>query len=75
MLAYLKFNSMDDFIAQCVPPSIRIDSNIVSEVGEKAIIPLSEQELLRRAKELGGKNKVFRSFIGMGYHQAVSQPF
>ena len=33
---------------------------------------MSEGELLRRAKEIGKKNKVTRSFIGLGYHQAVS---
>lgn len=75
MLNYLGFESMDAFIAECVPQSIRISEDIVSEDGEKAIRALSEQELLRRAKELGGKNKVYRSFIGMGYHQAVSRAF
>lgn len=72
MLEYLGFQSMDEFIAQCVPPSIRIAEDAVAEVGPNAIAALSEQELLRRAKELGSKNQVFRSFIGMGYHQAVS---
>lgn len=71
MLDYLGFKSMDAFIAECVPESIRISENVVSEEGEHAIRALSEQELLRRAKELGAKNKVHRSFIGMGYHQAV----
>lgn len=72
MLRYLGFDSMDAFIAECVPDTIRIGENVVSEEGDKAIRALSEQELLRRAKELGSKNKVYRSFIGMGYHQAVS---
>jgi glycine cleavage system pyridoxal-binding protein P len=73
MLQYLGFSNMDDFIAECVPSSIRISPELVSEEGEFAIKALSEQELLRRAKELGAKNKVNRSFIGMGYHQAVSR--
>lgn len=72
MLDALGFKDMDSFIAQCVPESIRLDKDAVSEQGDDAIRALSEQELLRRAKELGQKNKVFRSFIGMGYHQAVS---
>lgn len=62
---------MDAFIAQCVPGSIRIGADAVSEEGANAIRALSEQELLRRAAELAGKNKVFKSFIGMGYYQAV----
>lgn len=72
MLEYLKFDSMDAFIAECVPASIRIEKDVVSEEGKRGIRALSEQELLRRAKELGALNKVNRSFIGMGYHQAVS---
>lgn len=72
MLEALGFKDMDSFIAECVPQSIRLSEDAVSEHGEDAIRALSEQELLRRAKELGLKNKVYRSFIGMGYHQAVS---
>ncbi|KAK4704427.1 glycine dehydrogenase, partial [Phenoliferia sp. Uapishka_3] len=72
MLEHLGFDSLDAFIAECVPPSIRIETSVVSEEGENAIVPLSEQELLRRAAELGAKNKVNTSFIGMGYHQAVT---
>ncbi|KAM0753184.1 glycine dehydrogenase [Meredithblackwellia eburnea MCA 4105] len=72
MLDQLGFDSFDAFIDQCVPPSIRIANDKISEDGPNAIAPLSEQELLRRATELGAQNKVFRSFIGMGYHQAVT---
>ena len=71
MLEFLGFSSIDAFIAECVPPTIRIDTKLVSEEGEFAIKALSESELLRRAKELGSQNKVFRSFIGTGYYQAV----
>lgn len=72
MLQHLGHDSMDAFIAQCVPPAIRLDTSVVSEEGDNAIVPLSEQELLRRAREIGAQNKVLRSFIGMGYHTAVS---
>ena len=33
MLATLGFESLDAFIAECVPPSIRISSDVVSEIG------------------------------------------
>lgn len=66
MLETLGFKDLDEFIGQCVPPSIRLSSDVLSEEGPNAIKPLSEQELLRRAYELGQKNKVFKSFIGMG---------
>lgn len=71
MLASLGFADMDAFVADAVPSSIRIASSVVSEDGPNGIRALSESELLRRAAELGSKNKVYRTFIGTGYHQAV----
>ncbi|KDE09263.1 glycine dehydrogenase subunit 2 [Microbotryum lychnidis-dioicae p1A1 Lamole] len=74
MLDTLGYTSMDAFINDCVPSSIRISDQEVSETGGRAIVALSEQELLRRATELAKKNRVHRSFIGLGYHQAVVPP-
>lgn len=74
MLDALGYDSLDAFVDACVPPSIRISDKQVSEEGNAAIHALSEQELLRRARQLADKNKVTRSFIGMGYHQAVLPP-
>ncbi|KAG5647779.1 hypothetical protein DXG03_008502 [Asterophora parasitica] len=71
MLSKLGYESMDAFIEATVPPKIRIAANSV----DNASIPaLSESELHARAKELGGQNKPFKSYIGMGYHQAVVPP-
>ncbi|SGY21073.1 BQ5605_C016g08191 [Microbotryum silenes-dioicae] len=74
MLDTLGYTSMDAFINDCVPSSIRISDQEVSETGGRAIVALSEQELLRRATELAKKNRVHRSFIGLGYHQAERFP-
>ncbi|BGP08307.1 glycine decarboxylase subunit P [Rhodotorula toruloides] len=71
MLDYLGYESLDAFVADCVPEDIRLPEDAVSAEGKDGIRALSETELLRRAKELGRKNKVTRSFIGLGYHQAV----
>jgi glycine dehydrogenase len=71
MLNALGYQSVDAFIADAVPKHIRIDSEVVSEA---SIPALSESELLRKAKELGRQNKLFRSYIGMGYHNAVVPP-
>ncbi|RPD55913.1 glycine dehydrogenase [Lentinus tigrinus ALCF2SS1-6] len=71
MLAKLGYDSMDAFVADTVPEKIRSATNAVSN---ETIPALSESELLRRAKELGQANKPFKSYIGMGYHNAVVPP-
>src|ERR1700751_5687511 len=67
MLGKLGYSSMEAFVDDAVPRKIRIPTDAISD---KAIGALSEAELLRRAKRLGEENKPFRSYIGMGYHNA-----
>ena len=71
MLSKLGYSSMEAFVDDAVPPKIRIHADAISN---KAIGALSEAELLRRAKRLGAENKPFKSYIGMGYHNAVVPP-
>lgn len=71
MLSKLGYSCMEDFVRDAVPPSIRVSSNVVSD---ETITPLSERELFQRAKALGERNRVMRSYIGMGYHNAVVPP-
>lgn len=71
MLSKLGYKSMDAFIEATVPPKVRIAAN---SVDDNSIPVLSESELRARAKELGGQNKPFKSYIGMGYHTAVVPP-
>jgi glycine dehydrogenase len=71
MLSKLGYSSMDAFVDAAVPSKIRIPADAISD---GAIGPLSEAELLRRAKLLGAENKPFKSYIGMGYHNAVVPP-
>ena len=71
MLSKLGYSSMDAFVNETVPSKIRIPEDAVSD---RAIGPLSEAELLRRAKLLGAENKPVKSYIGMGYHNAVVPP-
>ncbi|KAH8110663.1 glycine dehydrogenase [Phellopilus nigrolimitatus] len=71
MLDRLGYDSMDAFVAESVPPSIRLPESAISN----AVIPaLSESELFRRARALAAANKPFKSYIGMGYHNAVVPP-
>ncbi|KAH8099346.1 glycine dehydrogenase [Cristinia sonorae] len=71
MLAQLGYESMQAFVADTVPPKIRVSSTSVSN---ESIPSLSEAELNRRARELALSNKAFKSYIGMGYHNAVVPP-
>jgi hypothetical protein len=68
MLSILGYSSMEDFIADAVPASIRVAESTVDDV---SIPPLSDSDFSLRAKEIADKNDVFKSYIGMGYHQAV----
>lgn len=71
MLEALGFSSIDDFVNQVIPPSIRISEAIVSD---EALPPLAENELARRASEIATMNVKAKNFIGMGYHEAVLPP-
>jgi glycine dehydrogenase len=71
MLSKLGYSSMEDFVRDTIPPAIRVSSDVISD---ETIIPLSESELFKRAKALGAGNTSMRSYIGMGYHNAVVPP-
>ena len=71
MLKVLGYSTLDSFIDDVVPASIRIDSKVISD---QTLPPLSESELYKRAKQVAGQNKVYKNFIGQGYHNAVVPP-
>jgi len=71
MLETIGFKSMNDFIGATIPPEIRIAANAINNDN---ISPFSESQLKERAQALGDQNKVFKNFIGMGYHCAVMPP-
>ena len=71
MLTTLGYASMEDFIDAVVPTDIRLSStfNLNGDVSG-----LSEPEALAVLKELASQNKVFRSYIGMGYSNCFVPP-
>ncbi|KAL4070628.1 glycine cleavage system P-protein-domain-containing protein [Scleroderma citrinum] len=71
MLSQLGYDTMEDFLGATVPPKIRVADTTISD---KSIPALSESELQARAKKIGNKNSQFKSYIGMGYHNAVVPP-
>ncbi|THH13584.1 hypothetical protein EW146_g6657 [Bondarzewia mesenterica] len=71
MLSKLGYESMESFVQATVPPKIRISP---ASLTDEVIASLSEDELSSRAKQLAHANKPFKSYIGMGYHNAVVPP-
>ncbi len=68
MLSELGFASMEEFIRDVVPASIlRTDPLDLPAA-------MSEREVVERAREIASRNRVLRSYIGMGYHGTVTPP-
>ncbi|MDB5171401.1 MAG: gcvP, partial [Phycisphaerales bacterium] len=68
MLALLGVDSLDELVEQTVPAAIRLKKPL--NIGE----PRGEFELLQELKQIASKNKVFRSFLGMGYYDTITPP-
>ncbi|MEI6899630.1 MAG: glycine dehydrogenase (aminomethyl-transferring), partial [Bacteroidota bacterium] len=66
MLAKIGVESLDALVDQTVPPSIRLKKPLNLPDG------LNEYEYLNHLKALGAKNKIFKSYIGMGYYNTIT---
>lgn len=62
MLAALGVSSVEELIGQTVPSSILLEQGL--QIGESR----TEVETLSYLKSVASKNKVFKSYIGQGYH-------
>ena len=62
MLEVVGVNSIEELIDQTVPDNIRLQTPLNLDS------PLSEQEYLEHIYHLASKNKVYKSFIGLGYN-------
>jgi glycine dehydrogenase len=68
MLELVGFESLDALMNATVPENIRHGKPL--SIPE----PVSEHELITELRELAQKNRVFRSYIGMGYYDCVTPP-
>ncbi len=65
MLKAIDANSLEDLINQTIPDNIRLKHDLnLPEV-------LSEFEYLKKLKQTSSKNKIFKSYIGQGYHEVI----
>ena len=60
--------SLDELIDKVVPADIRSDEAL------NLPPPLTEEQALRRMRQLMGRNKIVRSFVGLGYHDTFTPP-
>ncbi|URD71871.1 glycine dehydrogenase [Musa troglodytarum] len=67
MAASCGFSSLDALIDATVPKTIRISDIRLS----KFDAGLTESEMITHMSRLAAKNKVFKSFIGMGYYNTL----
>ncbi len=66
MLQALGVSSLDELVEQAIPKTIRMNGHLNLES------PRSESAVLEELRGLAAQNKVFRSFIGMGYYETVT---
>ncbi len=65
MLGAIGVDSLDQLIYETIPDDIRLQDNL-------DLAPaMSEYEYLNHISALGAKNKVYKSYIGLGYHEAI----
>ena len=68
MVTAIGFSTLDELIDATIPASIRFKSKLAIASGKP------EHEVLADFRAMAAKNKVFRSFIGMGYSDTVTPP-
>jgi glycine dehydrogenase len=68
MLALLGYDSLDALVADTVPAAI------LRREALRLPAPRGESEVLRELEALAAKNQVFRSLLGMGYHDCLTPP-
>ncbi len=68
MLQALGLNSLDELVDKVVPESIRRHQQMALDSA------LTEHQSLAKLKAIAGKNKVLKSYIGMGYYDTLTPP-
>ncbi|WP_299277486.1 aminomethyl-transferring glycine dehydrogenase [uncultured Psychroserpens sp.] len=65
MLQTIGVDSIEQLVYETIPDDIRLKSNLNLDA------PMSEQEYLLHIYDLSKKNKVFKTYIGLGYHPTI----
>ena len=65
MLKTIGVNSLDQLINETIPDNIKLENELHLDSA------MSEQEYLEHIHDMASKNKVFKTYIGLGYHPSV----
>jgi len=68
MLALLGYRNIDELVSDTIPAAIR------SKEALELPPPATENALLQELRALASKNRVNKSFIGLGYHGCITPP-
>jgi glycine dehydrogenase len=68
MLELLGYDSLDALIDAAVPKRIRMGKPLAIHAGR------SESEALRIMRQIASRNELYRSYLGMGYHDCFTPP-
>jgi len=68
MLKVIGVDSVEQLIDETIPANIRLKEDL--NLPE----PLTEYQFLKKLKKIAAKNKVYKSFIGMGYYGTILPP-
>ena len=73
MLGTVGCPDLETLVAETIPPTIRTERplELVSPARKSG---LSERGALDAIRRLGSQNKIYRSYIGMGYHGSITPP-
>lgn len=66
MLRTIGVDSLEELIDSTIPLDIQLKKAL------RLDIPLSEYKFIEHLKEIASKNKIFKSYIGMGYHPTIT---
>ncbi len=66
MLDFIGVSSMEELIEQTVPENIRLTEPMKLKEG------LTERKYFRQILNIAGKNKVYNTYIGMGYYDTIT---
>jgi glycine dehydrogenase len=68
MLQTIGASSLDQLIDETVPPAIRLKKPL------NLPAPLTERDFLRKFGQIAKQNKLYKSYIGLGYHDTILPP-
>ena len=66
MLKTIGVSGLDELIEETIPKDIRLKEDLSLDA------PMSENEFLNHIHALSRKNTVFKSYIGLGYHESIT---